>query len=158
MDYRELRLDIQLALPESPFILVAESFSGPLALQIAGKQLNNLRGVILAASFVQNPRPVLTFFFQALLKPWLFRLPATKWAIRHFMAGPIADEKIVNAVMSALNTVSPETLYARLRAIMSADATVLLTESRVPLFCIFPNQDKLIGNAGKNHIYRFGPT
>ncbi len=57
LGYEKLLQIVQSTLAQKPFVLVAESFSGPLALQIASTGLNHLRGVVLIASFVSNPRP-----------------------------------------------------------------------------------------------------
>lgn len=40
---------------ETPYVLVAESFSGPVALQVAARGPSALRGVILCATFVASP-------------------------------------------------------------------------------------------------------
>ena len=42
-------------LPAEPFVLLAESFSGPLALRLAADPPVGLQGVILVASFARAP-------------------------------------------------------------------------------------------------------
>lgn len=42
-----------------PYLLLGESFSGPIALSIAARRPALLRGVVLCCSFACNPRPAL---------------------------------------------------------------------------------------------------
>src|SRR5258706_2862593 len=50
-------LGAQIALPRGPFVLVAESFSGPIAIALAASRPPGLVGLVLAASFARSPRP-----------------------------------------------------------------------------------------------------
>jgi pimeloyl-ACP methyl ester carboxylesterase len=54
--YRDLLPRVIEALPaEEPFVILGESFSGPLALMAAASRPPGLQGVILCATFVRNP-------------------------------------------------------------------------------------------------------
>ena len=56
LGYSELLPRVRAALPASgPFVLLGESFSGPLAIMLAAEAPAGLRGVILSASFATNP-------------------------------------------------------------------------------------------------------
>src|ERR1051325_2082913 len=56
--YDELLPRVLDHLPTStPFVLLGESFSGPLALMVAARSPTGLRVVIVCASFVRNPLP-----------------------------------------------------------------------------------------------------
>lgn len=61
LSYGELARLVWAALPDdSPFVLVAESFSGPVAIQVAAMRPAGLMGVVLCATFARNPRPLLS--------------------------------------------------------------------------------------------------
>jgi pimeloyl-ACP methyl ester carboxylesterase len=52
LGYSELLSRVRVELPKSDsFVLLGESFSGPLALMVAAEAPTGLRGVILCASF-----------------------------------------------------------------------------------------------------------
>src|SRR5262249_52151039 len=54
--YEGLLKIVRAALPEDgPFILLGESFSGPLAIIAADARPRGLQGVVLCASFVRSP-------------------------------------------------------------------------------------------------------
>ena len=53
--YDELEQLIAARLPDEPFCLVAESFSGPLAVRLASS--GRVKALVLCATFVQPPLP-----------------------------------------------------------------------------------------------------
>src|SRR4051812_16660002 len=70
LGYSELLPRVRAALPASgPFVLLGESFSGPLAIMIAAEAPAGLRGVILSASFASNPIRWLPQFVRPLVQP-----------------------------------------------------------------------------------------
>jgi pimeloyl-[acyl-carrier protein] methyl ester esterase len=59
MNYAELEQLPRARLPtERPFILVGESFSGPIAISLAASKPAGLRGLVLVCSFARSPIPV----------------------------------------------------------------------------------------------------
>ncbi|HEX2836088.1 MAG TPA: hypothetical protein VHW00_23995 [Thermoanaerobaculia bacterium] len=54
LSYEELLAFIEERLPEGTFAVLGESFSGPLAIELAAKS-PRVRAVILCASFVRSP-------------------------------------------------------------------------------------------------------
>lgn len=58
--YEELEAIARSAIPEDrPYVLLAESFSGPIAISIAASGPKQLRGLVLCCTFARNPRPAL---------------------------------------------------------------------------------------------------
>lgn len=72
LGYRELTGLVRDQLPEGDFFLLGESFSGPVALRLAGEKPRGLRGVILCATFIRNPSPVFPAFLAFLVRSPLF--------------------------------------------------------------------------------------
>ncbi|MEO7323268.1 MAG: hypothetical protein ABIW82_00405 [Dokdonella sp.] len=59
LDYSELEAFARAALPlDRPFVLLGESFSGPIALSIAAKPPSGLVGLVLSTSFAKSPIPL----------------------------------------------------------------------------------------------------
>src|SRR6476646_5995820 len=56
LSYSQLAPLVRHATPTSdPFVLVAESFSTPLAIQIAAEDLPNMKALVLCAGFATSP-------------------------------------------------------------------------------------------------------
>lgn len=91
---------IEGQLREEPgVVLVAESFSGPLALRYASEHLGRVRAVVLCASFVRSPAPRWLAWF---VRAPLFRLPLPDIVLRRFMAGPGAPKSLVSAACACI--------------------------------------------------------
>lgn len=105
------------AAPPGPLVLIAESFSGLVVLEILGRGSLPVEAVVLVASFAEPPRRILSW-----LRP-LFPLAAhglrwaPGWALRRYCLGRGASQEAVQSVRRALRPVRPEVLAARLRQI-----------------------------------------
>src|SRR6186997_1351387 len=63
LNYSELESIARAAIPnEGPFVILGESFSGPIAISLAKSCSSQLKGVILSCSFACNPHPYLRGF------------------------------------------------------------------------------------------------
>ena len=69
----------------SPFIILAESYSGPVAVSVAQHHPKGLRGLVLCNTFIAHPAWSALRFL-----PWevLFRFPVPQFAVRHHLTGP----------------------------------------------------------------------
>ena len=144
LGYEELLPVVLDALPKSgPFLLVAESFSGPLALRVAHRRPPGLLGVVLSATFVKNPLP------------WASILPQTLFGAERLTRLP--DAVVFNALLSNYRTprleallvrarseLTPHALQVRLRAASFVDATLELRECPVPLLYLRAERDVVV--------------
>jgi pimeloyl-ACP methyl ester carboxylesterase len=81
-----------------PFVLLAESFSTPLAIRIAAENPANLRGLILCAGFVMSPARGVTRWLALALAPLLMRAALPEAAIRSRLVGRDASRSLVTTV------------------------------------------------------------
>ena len=82
LGYTELEAVARAALPrDEPFLVLGESFSGPIAISIAASNPAGLLGLVLCVTFARNPHPLLPLV-TAILKP----LPA--WRVPRFIQQP----------------------------------------------------------------------
>jgi pimeloyl-ACP methyl ester carboxylesterase len=128
-----------------PFVLIAESFSSPLAFQWAATNPANLKGLIICAGFTTSPiRGALRSIFR-LLSPFCFLVTPPASAIKLLLVGRDASPSLVAAVRSAISSVRPEVLSCRLRMVLTCDARSELNKVAVPMLFIQPKNDRLIG-------------
>ena len=145
LSYAELMPIIGAAAPiTDPYVLLAESFSTPLAIQFAATRPPNLRGLILCAGFASSPAKGLRRLAGQFLAPILFRLPLPGFAKSFWLVGPGAPPSLHHAIRAALSTVPPEVLFARLRAVLRCDARHELSRIEVPILLLQASGDRLV--------------
>jgi pimeloyl-ACP methyl ester carboxylesterase len=99
---------------KKPFVLLAESFSGPIGLQLLSEPPNNLIGVIFVATFARHPSPFLLDLGIYLSQKLLFNLFAKTPLGRFFCLGG-ASADAVAIFREALEAVKLSVLSNRLK-------------------------------------------
>jgi len=158
LSYAKLTPIIQSAIPINvPFVLVAESFSTPLAIQFAATNPPNLKGLVLCAGFVTSPVRGCLRFIGSFLAPILFNLALPKLAANFLLVGPDAPAALLAVVRAAISTVQPNVLSARLRAIFACDTRDELSHVAVPILYIQAKQDRLVHASCLDEILQIVP-
>jgi len=131
------------ALPSSgPYILLGESFSGPVAISLAAQHLPGLVGVILCASFLSCPWAVLSRLRPLLRFVPPMRMPAALSV--PFLMGRFVTPELRRAYSAALDRVSPATLLSRLQSIARVDVTAAAQAIQVPCLYLRATADRLV--------------
>lgn len=99
---------------KKPFVLLAESFSGPIGLQILSEPPENLKGVIFVATFARHPTPFLLDLGLYLPQKLLFNL-FTKTFLGRFLCLAGASSESVDIFQGALKAVALSVLSNRLK-------------------------------------------
>jgi pimeloyl-ACP methyl ester carboxylesterase len=158
LSYSELMRFVESNIKDSePFVLIAESFSTPLAIQFAASKPPNLKGLILCTGFIASPVRGLRRFFASLLSPFLFRMRLSENAARILLLGPDAPPALLSVVKAAISSVRPEVLSARLRAVFDCDAREELSRVSAPILYLQAQQDHLIPASCFEEIRRIKP-
>jgi pimeloyl-[acyl-carrier protein] methyl ester esterase len=125
-------------LPEGRQILIAESFSGPIALRLAQRYPDRVRAVVLCASFVLSPVGPWGRVF-----PWdiLFRIPPPEWAIRRWLIGD--HPTVLPDFYKALALVSPRVLAARCEAMAQLEVDNFHPVG-IPVLALWALRDALV--------------
>lgn len=158
LSYPELMPLVHSATPSSePFVLIAESFSTPLAIQHAATNPPNLKGLVLCAGFANSPVRGWLRLLCSFLFPIPFRLPLPRFVVRHLLTGATASPSLLAAVLTAVSSVKPAVMSARFRAVVSCDARVELGRVAVPILCVQATQDCLVREQCLEEIQRIRP-
>jgi pimeloyl-ACP methyl ester carboxylesterase len=156
LDYAELESIVRPRLPaDRPFVLLGESFSGPIAISIAASAPSGLCGLVLCVSFAKNPLPLF-----AALRHFSGILPIWRSAYVPFvrlMLGRFSTSLRIAAMMRAIAPVGPAVLRARIRAILSVDATPHLSHIHVPVLYLQAAKDRVVSGAAAQLISRSLP-
>jgi pimeloyl-ACP methyl ester carboxylesterase len=156
LDYAAHEAVARAALPDDrPFLLLGESFSGPIAVSIAAGAPPGLRGIILCCSFVSSPHPILR-----LIRPLLGLVPPQRVpeaiAARVLM-GRFGSPELRRMHALALRSVSPRALTARLVAIATVDVRSELRHVKVPALYLRATEDRLVPRSSAKLFTRLVP-
>ena len=123
LTYEQLLPLVIDALPGAdPFILLGESFSGPLAVMAAAERPKNLIGLILCASFVAGPIPFIGPAVRLFARSLLFRFFPPLQRLKGRLEGYSTTE-LRGLSAAALALVRPQVMAARVRMVFRTDAT-----------------------------------
>jgi pimeloyl-ACP methyl ester carboxylesterase len=140
-----------------PEVILAESFSTPLAIRIAAEKPKNLKAVILCVGFAASPVRGLVRWLTWVLAPALMRFPLPESFIRSWLVGADAPEALVTAVRKTIASVQSSVLAARLRAVLRCDVRSELREIDVPILYLQARHDRLVQARCLDEIQRSRP-
>ena len=108
--YEEIIHNVEAALPHNGenFVILGESFAGPITLALAQKGLPGLKGLILVVSFAKTPRHPLLPLTRALPMPTLLSMPVPRRFARRMMLGGNAPEGTLDKLLEVFYMISPE--------------------------------------------------
>lgn len=151
-------INIVLAhLPENePYILIAESFSGPIALRVAALHHQPPLAVVLCASFLKCPAPRLLIKIIRFFARFLVLCSPPKCLVRYFLLGD-ASEDLLTSFYDAISTVNPRVLEHRLSVLQSFnDEGTMYTKH--PLLYLWAIKDRLISFRNVSYLQRRYPA
>jgi pimeloyl-ACP methyl ester carboxylesterase len=148
---------VQDRIPERVrYAIVAESFSGPLAIELAARRPPGLLAIVLVATFVSPP---LGWLSRALLRAFaplvaavLLRLSA--WAMTYWLSG--GEASLNHEISAALASVKADVIAARLQALGRVDAREPLSRCDVPILYLAGEHDRLVAPRYGREIARLG--
>lgn len=136
--------------PPGGFILVAESFSGLIAIRWAATD-KRVKGLVLCGAFVQNPMGLATKIAAA-------RPGAVKWigarALHPF--GKLKENAVLRRVIDglrlSLEVIDADVLGERLRMVRDYDARKALSRVKVPTVLLHFSGDLLVGETHRRYV------
>src|SRR5579875_877507 len=106
LSYPELEQYVLKQLPVGePITLIAESFSGPVALRLSANSSLNLRAVVVVCSFASRPVGVWGSVLARIPLTRLFKLKIHPVFVRMFLLGNDAPTELVAATTKAISLV-----------------------------------------------------
>ena len=138
---------------EGNFVLIGESFSGPIALFAADKKPDGLIGVVLAASFITAPN-----YKIGRLLPWMtgFQLAKPLYNLRLAVSRK-QHRSLIKLISKELQQVSPRVLADRIASVFSVDATRALQNCEVPLMYLRGRYDYVVPKKNLTRILSVKP-
>jgi pimeloyl-ACP methyl ester carboxylesterase len=129
---------------DEAWVMVAESFSGPVALRVASHHPRGLEAVVLVASFLHPPMGGAASALLQLGSGVAARVSPPAILIRKLMVGAEASNELVAEVRAAVSSVAPSVLAGRLRMLTQVDAAPDLSACSVPVMLLTAKHDQLV--------------
>jgi pimeloyl-[acyl-carrier protein] methyl ester esterase len=149
LGYEQLEPLVRAQLPSEPFLLLGESFSGPLAIRIGAEPPPGLLGLVLSTTFARTPvvglSPLAPLVRFAPARP---PMPILSWAL----LGPWATPELRAQLAQALAAVSPPVLRARVGAALRVDVSSLMPSVRLPVLQLVAAQDRLLSTSASSAL------
>jgi pimeloyl-ACP methyl ester carboxylesterase len=157
LGYAELEPLVRSSLPaDKPFILLGESFGGPLSISIAASAPAGLAGLILCCSFASSPRRYLGKL--GFLAPYLpVRGFPRALAARRFM-GRFASPDLARKLRKASDQVDANVFRQRIGEVCRTDVSSKLQQVRVPILYLRASMDRIVPRAASSRIKRLAPS
>jgi pimeloyl-ACP methyl ester carboxylesterase len=141
--YADVALWLKPRLPTDDFVIVAESFSGPLAVMLAETRPTNLKALVLVASFARSPRPVPPFF-AAILYLLPIRSVVLIWLSRWLLVGKWGARSFPQDFVTVIRPVPRLTLARRLREVLRVNVVKTLQTVAIPRLLVAGAADALV--------------
>jgi pimeloyl-ACP methyl ester carboxylesterase len=155
--YPELEQHARAALPRhGRFVVLGESFSGPVAVSMAACPPAGPAALILCSTFVRTPRPAFNpVRFLASALP-VKSVPPDMLNV--VLLGRFSTPDLRAALAHAMAQVSAPALRARLRAVLSVDVSDKLKTVGVPVLYLRATRDRVVPAGASSHIQRVLPA
>lgn len=151
-DYDSLTDWVSSKLPESDFVLLAESFSGPIAARLSQQNNPHLKSIIFVASFLSSPSFWKLAFARCLPIKLLSKMPGARFFYKVFCLGQDVKPQSLKLFESVLVEVPQVILKARLKTIV--DLTYCPFSSNLAVTYIQASDDKLVPDAALQDFLR----
>ncbi len=138
------RVRARLAQVREPIVLIAESFSGPLAIRIAAEPPPELAALVRVATFARAPLPRWLRHFTG---AWLFGRAPPRAFVRRYFLGPRAEDGLLEQLITVMRAVDPAVMATRVRSVLACDVTDELSRVELPVLYLEGARDRIVGPA-----------
>ena len=156
LGYAELEHIARESLPsDEPFVLLGESFSGPIAISLAASAPPGLLGLVLCCTFARSPlRP--RCVFRSVLRMIPARAIPQSLA-GYFLFGRFSSPALRAALAAVQTQVLPNVLKARAQAALAVDVSEQLRRVAVPILDLRATEDRVVGRSSARHVATLAP-
>jgi pimeloyl-ACP methyl ester carboxylesterase len=138
---------VSAALPEHGAILIAESFSGPIALALMARHPEKVQCAVLCATFVESPFHALTKLAR-FVPPALFGLNiAHRAMLRRFCVDDRCDPALMDQALAAIKSMPVQAIVTRLNVLADLRVRSLCRDIRTPILILRATSDRLVSQS-----------
>lgn len=153
-DYETLTKTLGVVLPEGDLVLLAESFSTPLAMRMAARASTRIKALVLVAGYCANPQPSGLGWLP--LRP-LFALKPPLVFLKQFLTGVSVSQELLDRLNAAIRQVPAATLAERVRVALALRETDCPDLGDLPVLLLQAQQDRVIPWEAQSQLERHFP-
>ena len=125
-------------------IIVGESFSGPIAVNLAYENSENLLGLVLSASFISTPSvlsriPVPKAMLQAAIA-----IAPHRFLAETLLLNGCPDRALLEKVIAVTQSLDPNVIAERVAAARGADVSVAMSAVECPVLYLQGRHDRVV--------------
>jgi pimeloyl-ACP methyl ester carboxylesterase len=154
-DYESLADRLAPALPAGEMILLAESFSTPLAMLLARRHPDRVRALVLVAGFCSAPHS--PGFGWLPLRP-LFALTPPPLFLRRYLCGADASGELTASLAAAIGRTPGKTMAERVRVVLALRAQDCPDLDHLPLLLLQAQHDRVVPWAAQSALEHHFPA
>jgi pimeloyl-[acyl-carrier protein] methyl ester esterase len=147
LTYEQLVAYVRERVPNDRFVILGESFSGPIAIEIAATD-SRVVGLVLASSFARHPLPTRLAAFTRLLD---LRWIPTSIVVAALM-GSAATPRLRVRLRQVLATLPREIIRARAQEVLRVDKRGRLRDIKCPVLCLHGRSDRMVSKRRVDEI------
>jgi pimeloyl-ACP methyl ester carboxylesterase len=156
LGYRELELLVRRSLPtDERYVLLGESFSGPIAICVAADPPAGLAGLILCGTFAKNPYPWLRPVRAVAVRVPFKTLP--RWLRAPLLWGSKDANRAPRSTERASAGVDKRVIRRRLHEVLSVDVSARLADIALPTLILEATRDRLLPRSAGRHLAQRAP-
>lgn len=131
--------------PDGEAVVIAESFSGPVAVALIGSGQLKATCLILSATFARSPRPLLLKTLSCLPMEGVLQLPLPQFLLNHLIEGSEVAADVFQDMLHRIRAMVPaKVLNHRLRVIDKTDVREWLSKLTLPCLYIQASADRAV--------------
>jgi pimeloyl-ACP methyl ester carboxylesterase len=153
-DYESLAQRLAPALPDGDLVLLAESFSTPLAMRLASQLGDRVKAVVLIAGFCASPQASSLGWLP--LRP-LFAVSPPAFFLKQFLTGESPPAALLSALTRVIGRVPGAILAERVRVVLALREADCPDLGQRPLLLLQAQQDRVIPWAAQSQLERHFP-
>jgi pimeloyl-[acyl-carrier protein] methyl ester esterase len=148
LGYDRLTALVMKRMPNERFVVLGESFSGPIAIEVAASVPQRVAGLVLASSFARSPLPALI----APLAKKLDRRWVPPWSIEAALLGAGRTPALKASLREVVAALPRDVIRRRIAEVASVDKRERLRQVACPILCLVGSRDRLVGRKFADEI------
>lgn len=138
-------------LPSEPSVLIAESFSGPIAIALMQRYPRRIKKAVLCATFLRSPFRLVTQFAHFLPTRMLGASIVTKQVLASVCLNG-EPPQVIERAFEIVSYLPPRAIKQRLELLSQVDVRQIARDLKTPTLILQPTRDRLVGAVGYREL------